>query len=259
MEKSKYKYIYGPVPSWRLGSSLGVDPISQKEKVCSFDCVYCQIGRTVVPTRRRKVFVPAEEVVKEIKTLPPIDIDFITFSGRGEPTLAKNLGEMINEVKKVREESIAVITNSSLFCDTGVRNDLSQADFVIAKLDAPSEACFKKINNPVRGVNLLEEIEGMRTFLKIYEGKFALQIMFLKQNEHLAEEMAKVAGKIGANEMQLNTPLRPCRVKPLSRKRMEKIEKYFYGLNVISVYTSEKKKVDPVSEKDTLIRRGKVG
>jgi len=123
MTKKQYKYIYGPVPSWRLGSSLGIDPLSAKDKICSFDCIYCQIGKTTIHTKKRKVFVSAEQLIEELKSLPPVDIDYITFSGRGEPTLAKNLGEMIAEVKKIRKEPVAVLTNASLLYDKEVRED----------------------------------------------------------------------------------------------------------------------------------------
>ncbi len=258
MGKKKYRYIYGPVPSWRLGSSLGIDPISRAEKICSFNCIYCQLGKTAVKVKKREVFIPAERVVEELKSLPPVNIDYITFSGRGEPTLAKNLGEMIAEVKRIRKEPVAVLTNASLLHEKEVRKDLSQADFVIAKLDASSEGLFKKVNGPVGGINLSKVIEGIKKFSRAYRGKLALQIMFVKENEKYAEEIAQFAGKIGADEVQLNTPLRPCAVKPLSKKKMEKIEKYFKGLNAISVYKCARKKVKPVSRKDTLKRRGKV-
>ena len=95
----KFKYIYGPVASWRLGRSLGVDAISQKEKQCSFDCVYCQIGRAKPIARRRKIFVPTEDILDELKRLPRVPLDYITFSGMGEPTLAKNIGELIIKIK----------------------------------------------------------------------------------------------------------------------------------------------------------------
>ncbi len=258
MTKKKYKYIYGPVPSWRLGSSLGIDPISDEKKICSFDCIYCQLGKTRVHTKKRKVFIPTEKIIEEIKSLPPVNIDYITFSGRGEPTLAKNLGEMITEVKRIRKEPVAVLTNAGLLYEKEVRETLSQADFVVAKLDASSEELFKKINRPVRGINVSKVIEGIKKFSGNYRGKLALQIMFVKENEKHAKEIAQLAKKIGADEIQLNTPLRPCAVKPLSKKSMREIEKYLKGLNAISVYKSVRKKVKPVSKKDTLKRRGKI-
>ena len=258
MKKRQYKYIYGPVPSWRLGSSLGIDPISAKDKVCSFDCIYCQIGKTTIHTKERKVFVPTELLIEELRSLPPLDIDYITFAGRGEPTLAKNLGEMITEVKQLRKEPIAVLTNASLLSDGKIREDLSQADLVVAKLDAASESVFKKMNVPVEGVILSRVMEGIKKFLIEYSGKLALQIMFVKENEKEAQEIARLARAIGADEIQLNTPLRPCAIKPLSEDRMKEVEKYFEGLNVVSVYKSVRKKVEPVSAKDTLKRRGKI-
>ena len=131
----KYQYIYGPVSSWRLGSSLGVDPLSQKEKICSFDCLYCQLGKTRILTETRKLYVSKEDILKEFQDLPDISTDYITFSGRGEPTLAENLGQMISAVKAIRPEPIAVITNSSLMGRQDVREEISGADFVICKLD----------------------------------------------------------------------------------------------------------------------------
>ena len=190
--------------------------------------------------------------------MPQVDIDYITFSGRGEPTLAKNLGKMITEVKRIRKEPVAVLTNAALLYEKEVREDLFQADFVVAKLDVSSEELFKKINRPVRGINLSKVIEGIKKFLRNYRGRLALQIMFVKENEKYAKEIAQLAKKIGADEVQLNTPLRPCAVMPLSKKRMKEMEKHFNGLNANPVYKSIRKKVKPVSKKDTLKRRGKV-
>ena len=139
-----------------------------------------------------------------------------------------------------------------------MREDLSQADFVVAKLDAFSEPVFKKMDGPVAGVSLSKVVAGIKKFLSTYTGKSALQIMFTEENEKEAKEIAQLAGKIGADEIQLNTPLRPCGVKSLSENKMKEIEKHFEGLNVVSVYKSVRKKVKPVSGKDTLKRRGKV-
>ncbi|MGB3057677.1 MAG: radical SAM protein, partial [Candidatus Omnitrophota bacterium] len=209
MAKKRYKYIYGPVPSWRLGRSLGVDPISAEVKICSFDCVYCQLGKTKMLTGRRKNFVPVSKIVQEIRSLPTVKIDYITFSGAGEPTLAKNLGEMIKTVKSIRKEPVAVLTNSSLMHRKDVRKDLSHADLVVAKLDASSEKTFKEINRPLKGITLQKVIDGIKKFSAGYAGKLALQIMFIKENEKFAGEIAQLAKKIDADEIQLNTPLRP--------------------------------------------------
>ncbi len=133
----EYRIIYGPVPSWRLGASLGIDLLSREEKICSFDCVYCQLGRTDLLTTDRGLYVATKEVLEEIAALPPeVRIDTLTFSGRGEPTLAANLGDAIEAVKRLRREPVAVLTNSSLIGRRDVRSELEQADILVAKLDA---------------------------------------------------------------------------------------------------------------------------
>jgi len=166
MSQPRFHYVYGPVPSWRMGSSLGVDVLSQKDKICSYDCVYCQLGRTFTLTASRKIYVPDEKILQELESLPLMSIDYITFSGRGEPTLAENLGALIIAVRKVRRESVAVITNASLIDRQDVRNELSHADFVIAKLDASSRESFININRPCTGIEFDAIIAGMKEFRK---------------------------------------------------------------------------------------------
>ena len=259
MNKENLKYIYGPVSSWRLGSSLGIDLLSQEAKVCSIDCVYCQLGRTIVYSTERKIYVPTEQVVEELEMLHNTHVDYITFSGRGEPTLAKNLGQVIKAVKTFRTEPVAVLTNSFLMDKEDVREELNLADFVAAKLDAYSPGSFKEINRPANNVEFGSVLDGVKRFRKAYTGKFALQIMFIEQNKKHASEVARIAKEINPDEVQINTPLRPCKVKPLSKQELDEIKHYFEGLNVISVYEASKKEVKPLSGKDTLVRRGKIG
>ena len=168
MKKKNYKYIYGPVPSWRLGSSLGIDPLSQGEKVCTFDCIYCQIGKTKFLTDRRQTFIKTSDILDELDSLPPLEIDYITFSGTGEPTLAENLGEMIKAVKKTRPEKIAVITNSTLMFREDVQRDLFCADLVVAKLDAPFQSIFEEINQPMKNLKLESIIQSLKIFRSCY-------------------------------------------------------------------------------------------
>jgi wyosine [tRNA(Phe)-imidazoG37] synthetase (radical SAM superfamily) len=255
--RKNYKYIYGPVASWRLGSSLGVDPISHRRKACTFDCVYCQIGRTRQFSAKRKIFVPTEKIIEEIKSLPPAKIDYITFSGAGEPTLAKNLGELIKRVKEITGAKVAVLTNSSLMYRKDVREDLRSADFVAAKLDASCEKIFRAVSRPMRGTNFKKIIKAMRDFKRGYKGKFALQIMFVKANKRDAARIAALARGIAPDEVEINTPLRPSAVRPLSKKEIAEISKLFKGMNVIDVYKTKRKKVAPISPKSTMRRRGK--
>ncbi|MEA3307309.1 MAG: radical SAM protein [Elusimicrobiota bacterium] len=256
--KNKFKYIFGPVPSWRLGSSLGVDPISGGKKICSFDCIYCQVGKTLKVSSRRKVFIKKSAILKELKALPKAKIDYITFSGMGEPTLAKNLGEMIKAIKRIRKEKIAVLTNSSVLKRKDVRDDLMNADFVVAKLDASNQKVFEKIDRPVKNLKLKTIIAAIKNFKKIFKGKLALQIMFTPENKKYAGQIARIAKDINPDETQLNTPLRPCGAKPVSKKELNDIAKHFKGLNIVSVYEAERIKTKSFSDEETLRRRGKI-
>ena len=256
MQNQSYQYIYGPVYSWRLGLSLGVDPISKTEKNCNYNCVYCQLGDTLDFGTKRQEFVSTNQIVDEIKEVKDLNIDYITFSGSGEPTLAKNLGEMINEIKKERKEKIAVITNSSLIDRADVQDDLMNCDFVLAKLDADSEKFFSNINKPMDTINFDSVVDGLLFFKKSFKGKLALQIMFVEENRERAEQIAEIAKKIAPDEVQINTPLRPCATKPLTRIQMDDIKKYFTDLNVVSVYDIETKKYKPLDDEKTAYRHG---
>jgi len=236
----KYRYIYGPVFSWRLGRSLGIDPISCKDKVCSFDCIYCQVGNTEILSSDRKEYVPAKEIIEEIKSLPSLEIDYITFSGKGEPTLAKNLGEIIKEIRKTRKEKIAVITNASLIHKKDVQLDLSLADFVMVKLDAPSEEAFRKINRPMPDKTIGEILKGIKGFRSFYKGRLALQVMFIEENYAYAKDLVGFIKGINPDEVQINTPLRPCAVKALSKEQLDSIKSYFDGMNCTYVYDKRK-------------------
>jgi wyosine [tRNA(Phe)-imidazoG37] synthetase (radical SAM superfamily) len=258
MRRKDLKYIYGPVPSWRLGSSLGIDPISQKDKICTFDCIYCQLGRTHKFANERKIFVSEDEIINEMTSLPELEIDYITFSGRGEPTLAKNLGKMLSAIKRIRKEKTAVITNSSLMFLDDVKEDLLLADFVLAKLDACSQELLEIVNRPIKQITFNKILDGIRQFKSNFKGKFALQIMFIDENKENAKEIYELAKDINPDEVQINTPLRPCNSIPLSKVEIDKIKAYFNNMNVITVYDSERKQVEPISTEDTLKRRGKI-
>lgn len=245
------KTVYGPVPSWRLGRSLGIDPVCAERKTCSFDCSYCQLGRTLVKTSDRKVFVPAERMISDLKEiLPRVEADIITFSGTAEPTLAANLGGIVDEVRSVTGLPLAILTNSSLMNRQDIIGDLLKFDIVVAKLDAPNQELFEKINRPAPQITFDKVVNGIRDFGKAFKGRLALQMMFVEENNGYALEMATLARKIQPDEVQINTPLRPCAVKPLSPTEINGIKSHFKGLNVISVYDSKKPKVsvDDLSE-----------
>ncbi|MDP8233892.1 MAG: radical SAM protein [Candidatus Saelkia tenebricola] len=258
IKNKNFKYIYGPVSSWRLGASLGIDPLSQDEKICSFDCIYCQVGETDILTLERSVFVETESILSEVGSLPDVDIDYVTFSGRGEPTLAANLGEIISGVKKIKNKPVAVITNATLLNRGDVKNDLSGCDFVIGKLDAFDENSFKQINKAHPNASFLSVVESIKEFKNIYRGKLGIQIMFVSENAEHAREIADIVEEIKPYQVQLNTPLRPCGVSPLTEDEMFNIKKFFKESNVISVYEANKKNIEPLSQDETFKRRGKI-
>jgi len=262
MEQPEYKYIYGPVSSWRLGRSLGIDPISSFQKICTFDCVYCQAGKTEVFSNKREIFIPTESLIHELNSLPDVPVDYITFAGNGEPTLAKNLGEMIRAVKMIRKEKIAVITNSSLIDRKDVVEDLLLADLVEAKLDACSAASFKAVNRPMAEILWEDIAEGLKAFRKVYRGHLTLQVMFMASNKDCAAAIAKIAHQIGSEEVEINTPLRACAVKPLPPEDIEQITAIFRGIcganiKVRSVYEVKREKIQPFCQPSTERRRGK--
>ncbi len=235
-------FVYGPVPSWRLGSSLGIDLVSRDEKTCSFDCIYCQLGETVNHQSERQEFVPIEEVEKELHMLKGVEADCATFSGVGEPTLASNLGEGIILARKILGLPIAVLTNSSLIFREDVQEDLLNADLVVAKLDAADEATFQAVNRPIPGLHLNHILTGLREFRKKYRGKLALQMMFVEVNKNCAADMARIAEMLSPDEVQINTPLRPCSVTPLPPEEIAAIKSEFKNLKrVISVYEAPRK------------------
>ena len=256
MRRKKFKYIYGPVSSWRLGVSLGIDPISQPEKICSLDCVYCQLGKTDFLTNERKIYVPTEELMKEMAAFPGEKVDYLTFSGRGEPTLAKNLGEMITALRAVRREKIAVITNSVLLDRKDVREELALADFVLAKLDACGPETFQCISRPLQAIRFDPIVAGLKEFRALFHGRLSLQLMFIDANKKMAHEMALIAREIRADQIEINTPLRPSAVRPLTESELDAIKKFFIGLPVKTVYEAQRKTVRALDKDDTIKRHG---
>ena len=237
--------------------SLGIDPLAQVDKVCNFDCIYCQLGRTTDFSNERKEYVATKDLMEEIQSLPrDLNIDYLTFSGRGEPTLAKNLGAMIKAFKKSRTEKVAVLTNSVLLSRGDVRDDLSLADFVMAKLDVSSQKMLTSIDQAMKGITFQDIVKGIMTFHEMFTGKLALQIMLLSKNKRYFKKIAQVARLINPDEVQLNTPLRPGGVTPLSREEMWEAKENFEGMNVVSVYDVERKELEPFNFKDTVKRHG---
>lgn len=240
--------VYGPVSSWRLGRSLGIDLICRgDEKICSFDCVYCSLGKTTEKTIERREFVSID-IIKEslVEAMEEVEPDVVTISGTGEPTLAENLGEAIKVARNISNLPIAVLTNSSLMYRKDVRQDLDSADIVVGSLDAPNEEIFKEVNKPHEEIHSNETVEGMKKFSKEFEGVFSLEVMFVPGNKDSPDEIAEVARSIDPDEIQINTPLRDSPVEPLTPEEMKEIEKSFEGMNSLSVYKAKKEKVEKI-------------
>lgn len=231
--KSKYKYIYGPVFSRRLGKSLGIDLLPYK--ICTYDCIYCQLGRTKTKTTLRKEYVPTEEVLEEIeqKFYENSDFDFVTFAGSGEPTLHLNLSNLISSVKKFTTKPVAVLTNGSLLYLKEISDSLLNADLVIPSLDAGSKDTFLRINRPSPSITFERMTEGLITFSKKFKGDLWLEIMLVKDFNDSAEEiklMSQIANIIKPQRIQLNTVARPPAERfamPLCLEKLKEISQYF--------------------------------
>jgi wyosine [tRNA(Phe)-imidazoG37] synthetase (radical SAM superfamily) len=248
--------LYGPVPSWRLGRSLGVDLLPAGGKTCSLDCTYCQLGRTARRLTVRAEFVALNVLARELEAARKVAADYATFSGMGEPTLASNLGEALRLARDVLGLPTAVLTNSSLMAREEVRRDLACADVVVAKLDAPDERLFRRINRPVVRYSLAEIVEAIELFRATYKGKLALQIMFIEANRDAAGRLAAIASRLSPDEVQINTPLRPCPVTPLTAEEIAAIREEFHKFpNVVTVYDAPRPEVTPLDIEETRRRR----
>ena len=216
---SEVSSVYGPVKSWRLGWSLGIDVLCV-DSICSFDCVYCQLGKINRLTATREIFVSTEKILEDLSKSDWQKADVITFSGSGEPTLAKNLGEAIAEIKRFTGKSISVLTNSTLLYQKEVRQELSLADKVFCKLDAWNNDILKRIDRPHQDVSLENIIEGIRLFRQDYKGFLAIQTMILRPpNSSEIEKFAEILNSIKPDEVQLNLPTRPIPHEYLTENR----------------------------------------
>ena len=175
------KYIFGPVPSRRLGKSLGISPIPRK--TCNYSCIYCQLGRTDKMTGERKEFFPLKDIINEFKEYlkESFDFDVVTIVGEGEPTLYSKLGELIKEVKKITDKPVAVITNGALLSSKEVRDELMNADIVLPSIDGYNEETAKKIDRPLGTIHFKDELEGLIEFSKEYKGQLLLEIMLISE------------------------------------------------------------------------------
>jgi len=253
-----YKYLFGPVPSRRLGMSLGVDLVPHK--VCSLDCVYCECGVTTNLVVKRKEYIPYETVISELelyfKNSP--DPDYITFSGSGEPTLNSRIGDVLNFIKlKKPDIPIAVLTNGTLFYNKQVRSELLKADLVLPSLDAASTLSFQKINRPNSELNIENYIQGLVDFRKEFSGKIWLETLIIPgYNDHQEEleRLKEAYVKISPDRIQINTLDRPGALQDIRSATLEELQKivdFWKPLNVEIIASSLQRKKIASYRQDT--------
>jgi len=222
-------HVYGPVPSRRLGFSLGIDILPYK--TCSLDCIYCQLGRSGKKTIKRRAYFSREKILAQIEKALSTgrQIDYITFSGSGEPTLNTILGPLIIDIKKMTSIPVAVLTNGSLLYQKSVRQALQQADLVVPSLDALTPNTFNKVNRPHPSLIFDRMLKGLKTFSREFKGQIWLEVMLLKNiNDSPAfiRQLKNAIASIRPEKVQLNTVVRPPaedHARPLSWEELESI------------------------------------
>ena len=253
-----YKYLFGPVPSRRLGMSLGIDLVPHK--VCSLNCVYCECGRTTNLTTERKEYVPVDEIFIELNRFLKENPapDYITFSGAGEPTLNSGIGEILSFIKtNYPNIPVAVLTNGTLLSDKQVRNELLKADLVLPSLDAATERTFRKINIPEKTLNIESYIQGIIDFRNEYSGKINLEIFIIpgyNDNREELDSLKESILKIKPDTVQLNTLDRPGTVKNIraaSNIELQKIVDYWNLENVVVIASAPSRKKIKSYREDT--------
>jgi len=257
-----FRYLYGPVPSRRLGRSLGVDLVPPK--VCTYDCVYCQVGKTTEKTLQRKEYVSTEEVLEEVRSFlskGEASIDHFSLSGSGEPTLHSKIGLVIKGIKEMSSVPVAVLTNGSLLYSDEVRDDLLQADIILPSLDAVSKNVFARINRPHKGISVEKVIEGLVEFRKVYQGQIWLEILFCKGINNGKNELHQMKGaidRIQPDRIHVNTVVRPPTepwAAPLNLEEMEEIQAFFgEKASIISEFDRHPLSLSEIDVKEEILR-----
>lgn len=263
IKNKKRNYIFGPVPSRRLGRSLGVDLVPFK--TCSYDCIYCQLGRTTNKTTQQKEWVPIDIVIDQLKAKLSSKPDYITLSGSGEPTLFSRLKDLISRIKDITDIPVAVLTNGSLLWQPKVRNALKSADLVIPSLDAGSSQIFQYVNRPHSNITFSKMLDGLVKFRDEYSGNYWLEVFLIAGVTTPKMEINRLKTCINAihpDKVQVNTVTRPPAedfAEPVSQKQLQTItEKLYEKAEVIADYSNVHKQQDFSARREdvlTLLQR----
>lgn len=259
----KQEYIFGPVPSRRLGRSLGVDLVPFK--TCTYDCIYCQLGRTTNKTTQRKEWVPIDVVLSQFKDKLGSKPDYITLSGSGEPTLFSKLEELISKIKDITDIPVAVLTNGSLLWLPEVRRTLKPADLVVPSLDTGSNQIFQYVNRPHHDITFSKMLEGLVKFRDEYDGKYWLEVFLLAGVTTPEVEINRLKTCINficPDKIQVNTVTRPPAenfAEPVPQKQLNDLAAQLYeNAEVIADYKSVHKQQDFSARREdvlTLLKR----
>jgi wyosine [tRNA(Phe)-imidazoG37] synthetase (radical SAM superfamily) len=251
-------YVFGPVPSRRLGRSLGVDLVPFK--TCSYDCIYCQLGRTTCKTVERREWVPLDTVIEDLQAKLALKPDWITLSGSGEPTLYSRLDELIDRIHSITKVPVAVLTNGSLLWKKEVRAQLLNADLVIPSLDAGSQTVFDAMNRPAPEITFAKMLEGLVRFRREFKNQYWLEVFFLEginTSQSQVREMADCAKQIQPDRIQLNTATRPPAEKyavQVSKTRLSEIAVQFSPTaEIIADYQNVHAQTDFTVQKQTIL------
>lgn len=234
----EFQYVFGPIPSRRLGRSLGISPLPKK--TCNYSCIYCQLGRTDKMTNVRREYYKTEDILNEFRQYlkDSGQFDIVTVVGEGEPTLCSNLGELICGLKELTDKPVAVITNGALLSDASVREELCHADMVLPSMDAYDQETAKKIDRPYGTIKFEEEFEGLKLFTEMYPGELWLEIMLvdgINDDESSIEKFRERLKELKYDRLYLNTPVRPPAeegVNVVSSERMAFAVKALGGISI---------------------------
>lgn len=232
------KFVFGPVPSRRLGISLGISPIPKK--TCNYSCVYCQLGRTNRMSNERKMFFPVNEIMDDFNEIlkAGFAFDVVTIVGEGEPTLYLGMGELIEQLKEQTSKPIAVITNGALLYEPQLRRELAIADIVLPTMDAYDERTLNSINRPHKEIHFPQVFEGLKIFSQEYLGQLWIEIMLIagvNDDDVSLHKYAEMLAELNYQRLYLNTPIRPPAekyVKQISEEKMSQAVEVLGGISL---------------------------